>query len=93
MRGAAVAIGDTLDGDLVEPIAIAFGKTHAPVDDRGRLGQRAPQAADEDHLQLGIDELEHIESLAAVAMMQKSPRPGKRVDQLTSVSSGEGWEA
>ena len=86
MRGSAAAIGDALNRDLVEPIAIALGKTHAPVDDRGRLGQCAPQAADENHLQLGVDELEYIESLAAVAMMQKSPRPGKRVDQLTSIA-------
>src|SRR5437868_2554511 len=91
MRRARGSVRDPLDGDLVEVLAVGVAQADAPVDDGGGLGEGPLQAAHQDHLQLGVDELEDVEGLPAVAMMEKAAGAGERVNEIASLGDEEAW--
>ena len=47
--------------------------------------QRALEPADQHHLQLGVDHVEDVEALAAVARLQEPARAAERVDELAAL--------
>src|SRR4051812_36160985 len=91
MRRARGSVSDPLDGDLVEVFAVALPQADAAIDDGSGLGQRPLQAAHQDHLQLGVDQLDDVEGLPAVAMMEKAAGACERVDEIATLGDEEAW--
>jgi hypothetical protein len=80
-RGPVTA-ADPLEGDLVGAWSFPVGQADVAVDDRGRLDEGSLEAAHQHHLQLGVDQLEDIQSLAPVAVVQERPGAAEGVNQL-----------